>query len=424
MPRKAAKDAKSSVKISKKSTTKTRVKRVKSATSTKKVSKRKTKKAGQAKPTKGAGKFDTLVQDSLQDYRRVKAGDLVEGIVTHKEDNLLVVDIGAKSEGIIGGRDLKTKVIDMSKVKEGDKILVYVVTPESRKGELILSLKRTEAIRIWLDLEKAFANDESVKATVMEANSGGVICELAEGVRGFIPTSQVDPTRIFGDSPQRGFGKDMGALVKKKLTELLGQELEVKIIELDRPKNRIILSEKMVSAGEQYEIRKKTLETVKTGDILEGKVTAVTPYGIFVNAAGLEGLVHLSELSWDKVSNINNLYGVGDDVKVKVLKIEDGGKRVAYSVKALTTDPWVEAIKDYKVGDVVEGKVEKVVDYGAFVRLGKGINGLIHISEMSDKLVRNPEDIVKKDQDIKVVILSISPNERHLGLSLKRVEKK
>ncbi|HOV30093.1 MAG TPA: S1 RNA-binding domain-containing protein, partial [Candidatus Dojkabacteria bacterium] len=197
-----------------------------------------------------------------------------------------------------------------------------------------------------------------------------------------------------------------------------------RIIELDREKNRIILSEKMVTQSRDLEQREKTLNKVKEGDILEGTVSGITPFGIFVNAEGLEGLVHLSELSWDKVEDIGSLYTVGTKVKVMVIGVSDGGKRVAYSIKRLLKDPWAEAIAKYQIGDVVKGKIQKVVPYGAFVRIGDGLNGLIHISELSDKLVKDPADIVSVGEDVNVKILSISSTERHLGLSLKGAKQK
>ena len=206
------------------------------------------------------------------------------------------------------------------------------------------------------------------------------------------------------------------------MTQLLGEKIKVKIIELDRERSRIILSEKQVTFGSDMAAKEKLLKKIKEGDILDGKVTAITPYGIFVNTSGLEGLVHLSELSWDKVTDVGRLYNVGDDVKVMVLEIKEGGRRIAYSVKRLIDDPWKGRIKKYKIGEVVDGVVEGVVEYGAFVRIDDGINGLIHISELSDKLVRNPSDIVSPGQEVKVSILSISETERHLSLSLKRVK--
>jgi len=382
-----------------------------------------TKKSATAKAAQPvvANKFDEQVSTLVKAYRQLKIGDIVEGTVINKEPGVLVVDVGGRSEGLIAGRELKSKVVDVEAIKVGDPILVYVVYPESKDGSLVLSLKRTEEVRIWFDLEKASRNGDILDATVVEVNTGGVICELYEGVRGFIPTSQLDPARIF-ESGKKMYGKDVTSVVQQRLTQLLGEQIKVKIIELDRERSRIILSEKQVTFGSDMAAKEKLLKKIKEGDILDGKVTAITPYGIFVNTSGLEGLVHLSELSWDKVTDVGSLYNVGDDVKVMVLEIKEGGRRIAYSVKRLIDDPWKNRIKKYKIGEVVDGVVEGVVEYGAFVRIDDGINGLIHISELSDKLVRDPSDIVSVGQKVKVSILSISETERHLSLSLKRVK--
>jgi len=368
-----------------------------------------------------ADAFPVRVEETIKSFQPLKPGSIVDGTVINKEPGVLVVDVGGRSEGIINGRELKSKVINIDEIKIGDKILVYVVYPESKDGSLVLSLKRTEEVKIWLDLQRASEKGDVLDATVVEINTGGVICELYEGVRGFIPTSQLDPNRIF-ESGKKMYGKDVASVVQQRLTQLLSEQIKVKIIELDRERSRIILSEKSVSIDTDSASREKLLKKVKEGDILDGRVTAITPFGIFVNTAGLEGLVHLSELSWDKVTDVGKLYEVGQEVKVMVLEIKEGGRRIAFSVKRLIDDPWKQRIKKYKVGDVVNGVVEGVVEYGAFVRIDDGINGLIHISELSDKLVRNPGDIVQVGQKVKVMILSISETERHLSLSLKRVK--
>lgn len=384
--------------------------------------KKATKKAVKAvEPVSVESQFSSEIELTMKSFNPLKPGSIVEGTVINKEPGVLVVDVGGRSEGVINGRELKSKVIDIEEIKIGDKILVYVVYPESKDGSLVLSLKRTEEVKIWLDLEKASRNGDILDATVVEVNTGGVICELFEGVRGFIPTSQLDPNRIF-ESGKKMYGKDVASVVQQRLTQLLGEQIKVKIIELERERSRIILSEKSVTYDTESASKEKLLKKIKEGDILDGKVTAVTPFGIFVNTAGLEGLVHLSELSWDKVTDVGKLYQVGDSVQVMVLEIKEGGRRIAYSIKRLINDPWKTRIKKYKVGDVVDGVVEGVVEYGAFVRIDEGINGLIHISELSDKLVRNPADIVDPGQKVKVMILSISETERHLSLSLKRIK--
>ena len=366
--------------------------------------------------------LSNFLNDNSNKLKQLSRGDILEGEVVDINNGAVIVDVGYKSEGIVAGRELKSDTLDWTKLKPGDKVLVYVVKPEDDKGQLILSIRRTQQASAWLSLENAKKNNEVVEAVVVESNNGGLIVEIGKGIRGFIPTSQLDAARVYANGV-RQVGKDISSKVQKRLNSLIGEKIKTRIIELDREKNRIILSEKMVTQARDIEKRAETLKKVKEGDVLEGTISGITPFGVFVNAQGLEGLVHLSEISWDKVEDIGALYSVGDKVKVMVIGLSDGGKRVAYSIKRLQNDPWAQAISKYKIGDVVDGVVQKVVPYGAFVRIGEGLNGLIHISELSDKLVKDPGDIVKVGQEVKVKILSISSTERHLGLSLKASEK-
>ena len=367
--------------------------------------------------------IDKYLEDTSKQIKQFSRGDIVEGTVVDIRDGLIIVDVGYKSEGIVAGRELKSDTLDWTKLTLGEKVLVYVVKPEDDEGQLILSIRRTQQASAWLNLEKAKEKSEVVETVVVEANNGGLIVEISQGIRGFIPTSQLDATRVYS-SGVRQVGKDISSKVQQRLNALVGEEIKTRIIELDREKNRIILSEKRVTQEGDAAQREQTLRKTQEGDELEGTVSGITPYGIFINAQGLEGLVHLSELSWDKVEDVGALYKVGDPIKVMVIGISDAGKRVAYSIKRLQMDPWAKAISKFKVGDIVDGEVQKVVQYGAFVRIGKGLNGLIHISELSDKLVKNPGDIVSVGQEVKVKILSISSTERHLGLSLKAVDQK
>ncbi len=375
-----------------------------------------------------SGLTSNPLQEHLRKYlddpknlpKKFSEGDIVEGTVVDVRPGVILVDVGYKSEGIITGKELKTDDAMSSDIKVGDTILVYVVNPEDDKGQMILSLRRTQAARHWMILEDAKKKNEIVEATVVESNNGGVICELGDGIRGFIPTSQLDASRVYANG-RRMVGYDISGQVQERLSTLVNEKIKARIIELDREKNRIILSEKMVTQARDLARREETLRRIKEGDVLEGEVSGITPFGIFVNAEGLEGLVHLSEISWDKVEDTGALFKVKDKVKVQVIGITDGGKRIAYSIKRLQNDPWAEAISKYKIGDVVEGVVQRVVNYGAFVRIGEGLNGLVHISEMSNNLVKDPHDVVKEGQNVKVKILSISKTERHLGLSLKRV---
>lgn len=348
-----------------------------------------------------------------------KRGEIITGKIVKILKGEILVDVGGRAEGVVSGRETKLEG-EKPNFKEGDEILVYVIKGENELGQIELSIRRTGTARKWFMLSKAETNDESVTVTVIEANTGGVIVDIGGGLRGFVPTSQLEHSRIY---PLGGYSnkKDADKELQTKLAELIGQELEVKVIEIDREKNRVIFSEKKVTNSGELDRRAETLVRVKVGDALDGAITGIAPFGLFVNAEGLEGLVHLSEISWDKVVNPADFHNVGDEVRVQIIGIDDGGKRVAYSIKRLMEDPWDQIVKDYKVGQRVTGEITKIVDYGAFVRIGDGLNGLVHISELSDKLVRNPEKIVEMGKTYELEIISISKEERHLGLSLKRV---
>lgn len=351
--------------------------------------------------------------------RTFEKGQIISGKIVGQSKGEILVDVGGRAEGVVAGRELK---LDNEKAEReiGDEILVYVIKGENEKGQIELSIRRTGTARKWHELKLAQDEDRSVKVKAIEANTGGLIVDIGGGLRGFIPTSQLDSSRIY---PTHYVDKQQATQeLQSKLAELIGVEIEVKIIEIDREKNRVIFSEKLVTSGADMEKRAKTLASSKVGDNLEAEVTGIAPFGLFVNAQGLEGLVHLSEISWDKVSNPGDFYQVGDKVQVQIIGIEDGGKRVAYSIKRLQQDPWDQLVQGYEVGQIVEGVVTKVVDYGAFVRIGDGLNGLVHISELSDKLVRDPGDIVSEGETIPLKIISISREDRHLGLSLKRVK--
>lgn len=367
-----------------------------------------------------SSKLQKQIENSLKGFKMYKPGDYIKGTIIAKTEDSILVDVGSRAEGLVKGRELKTDLIDVKKLKPGDEILVYVLYGEGRNGTIVLSLKKAEVIKVWLDVEEAFKKQEVVTVKVVEVNTGGVICELPTGLRGFIPVSQLDPRRVFGEAGASK-NKNVQTEIHKRLSQLLGEEIQVRIYEVDREKGKIIFSEKAMMLGDALSNRKELLKKVKQGDILEGVITGITPFGIFVNAEGLEGLVHLSELSWDKVSDVSSLFKVGDKIKVMVLSVDDAGRRVAYSVKRLTQDPWQEKIKKYKVGDIVDGVVDGLVDYGAFVRIEDGINGLIHISEVSEGHINHPSEILKPGQKVKVVILGISTTARHLSLSLKRV---
>lgn len=366
--------------------------------------------------------IDTYLEEGTNLPRKFEKGSVVKGTVVRVREGEVLVNVGGRAEGVVSGKELSFDG-KRAKLAEGEEILVYVTNPENEKGLLELSVRKTKDARKWRDLDQALEKNETLEVTVVEANNGGVIVSIDKDIRGFIPSSQLDNKRIV---PVGGFEDKQDSVnqMQGQLAKLINEKIEVKIIEINRKKNRVILSEKLVYAADDLAKREETLRQSKVGDILKGKVTGIAPFGLFVNAQGLEGLVHLSEISWDKVENPADFYKVGDEVDVQVIGIEDDGRRIAYSIKRLQEDPWQKIIMKYKVGQVVKGKVTKIVAYGAFVRIDEEVNGLIHISELSDGLVTDPAKFVQVDKEYDLEIISISKNERHLGLSLKRVHKK
>lgn len=349
-------------------------------------------------------------------------GDIVEGTIVALTSSEMIINISARAEGIVKGRELRLEGEKQSK-KIGDKVMAYVVNPESESGLIELSVRKTGSARKWFAIEQAKENDETIKVSVIEANTGGVIVEIGGGLRGFVPSSQLRNNRIYTGAAIDYSDKEQATKeVQARLAEMIGEELEVKVMEIDKEKNKVVLSEKFVYSDADVEKRKETLENLQVGNTLVGEVTGIAPFGLFVNAQGLEGLVHLSEISWDKVSNPADFYKVGDSVQVQLIGLQDGGKKVAYSIKRLIEDPWKALIKKYKVGQLVEGEITSLANYGAFVKIEDGLNGLIHISELSNKLVKDPSQIVKVGEHVKVMIISISDEDRHLGLSLKRLQ--
>lgn len=357
----------------------------------------------------------------VQMPKNYSPGDIIEGTIIKANEGEYIVDVGGRAEGIVAGKEMKLDGKKLEK-KPGDKVLVFVVSPENKQGQIELSIRQTGDALKWHELEDAKATDRAIKVKVIEANTGGVIVQIIGGLRGFVPSSQLKNNRIYTDNYYSGDKDEATKKLQSKLAEMIDEELEVKVMEINKNQNRVILSEKMVFSEEAIEQRNETLDKLKVGDKLTGNVTGIAPFGLFVNAQGLEGLVHLSEISWDKVTNPADFFKVEDVVDVQVIGLNDDGKRVAYSIKRLLKDPWKDLVKKYEVGQSVEGVVKSIADYGAFVKIEDGLNGLIHISELSNKLVKNPSDIVKEGEKVKVMIISISHEDRHLGLSLKRVK--
>lgn len=353
----------------------------------------------------------SLLEDKGFDIKQFTAGDMVEGFVVSVTPSEVLVDVGAKSEGIIAGDELVDSDETHKNLKPGDTVLAIVLQAENDQGYIVLSLKKAERERKWREVERAFQDESVLEVTVLEYNKGGLLVDCL-GLRGFVPLSHLDRVHFAEDVAKHASGSE--AELKESLDVLAGKELKVKVIELDRAKNRLVLSEKDALSAYSEEVREEKLEKVSEGDVIEGIVTGIMPFGIFVDLDGLEGLVHISEIAWEKVSHPSHYYSVGSPIKVKVLGIDEESKKLALSVKRLMDNPWETAEDKYPVGTVVTGKVSKIVPFGAFVNLEKGLDGLIHVSEAEGPL--------EEGQEVKAVVTNVESDNQKLALSIRQLD--
>lgn len=336
-----------------------------------------------------------------------KEGELIEGRVIDVSRNEIHVDIEGLTTGVIRGPELCDELEEYRDIKIGDKISATILELENEKGEMELSLKVIGHKKVWEKLKEIMEKGEIAEAKVFDANKGGLIIKLGLTI-GFLPTSQMSPIyypRVENANKSKILGK---------LRSLINKTLQVKIITVDEKEEKLIVSEKEV----WKEKFKNKLENYKIGDVIEGIVSGLVDFGIFVKfGKNLEGLVHISELGWQRIEHPKNLFKTGDKIKAEIIDIEDD--KISLSVKKLVPDPWKEAVGKFKIGDVVKGKVLKINPFGLFVELEKNIQGLAHISELSDKPIKNPKELVKDGDVLDFKILSIEPEDHRLGLSLR-----
>ncbi len=331
-------------------------------------------------------------------------GDVVTGNVVRIDKDEVLVDIGFKSEGVIPSNELSIrKSVDASEeVTLGEEVDALVLTKEDLNGRLILSKKRARFEKAWRRIEGAAESGEPVEGTVIEVVKGGLIIDL--GVRGFLPASLVDIRRV------------------QNLDDFLGQQIECKVIELNRSRNNVVLSRRAVLEEERKEVRQQILDRLQPGQVVEGAISNIVDFGAFVDLDGIDGLIHISELSWSHVNHPSEILSIGDVVPVKVLDIDRDRQRISLGLKQTQEDPWQRVVNAYSVGDELEGAVTKVVSFGAFVEILDGVEGLVHISELAQHHVENPREVVNQGERIHVRILEIDSERRRLSLSVKRVE--
>lgn len=330
-------------------------------------------------------------------------GDIVTGEVVRVDKDEILVDIGYKSEGVIPASELSIRksVSTEEEVSVGDKIDALVMQKEDAEGRLILSKKRARFEQAWKRIEEVEREGGVIEGTVIEVVKGGLILDL--GVRGFLPASLVDIRRI------------------QNLDEYLGKTLTCKVIELNRNRNNVVLSRRAVLEEERKEVREQILGNLQPGDIVKGTISNIVDFGAFVDLDGIDGLIHISELSWGHVNHPSEILSIGQEVEVKVLDIDRERQRVSLGLKQTQEDPWKGLLEAHQVGDVITGKVTKLVSFGAFVQIREGIEGLVHISELANHHVEKPEEVVAVGDDVEVKIIEIDGERRRLSLSIKRL---
>ena len=337
-------------------------------------------------------------------FRTIEEGEVVTGHVVRIDKDEVLVDIGYKSEGVIpaGELSIRKSVDPKDEVQLGEEVDAIVLTKEDQDGRLIMSKKRARFEKAWRRIEAAAESGEPVEGTVIEVVKGGLIIDL--GVRGFLPASLVDIRRV------------------PNLDEYMGTKIETKVIELNRSRNNVVLSRRAVLEEERKEVRQQILDRLQPGLVVEGQISNIVDFGAFVDLDGIDGLIHISELSWSHVNHPSEILSIGDTVRVKVLDIDRDRQRISLGLKQTQEDPWQRIVDTYTVGDELAGKVTKVVTFGAFVEILDGVEGLVHISELASHHVESPREIVHPGDEIRVKILEIDSERRRLSLSAKRVE--
>ena len=373
-------------------------------------------------PARPTGPEPTTMEELLAeqdgDIKSFKHGDVVDGIVVRIDKDEILVDIGAKSEGVVSNRELFGRHGESQPALAiGDTVLVYVLQPESPEGHVVLSLRRAGLERKWRAMQEQLEGGVIIEAPVIDHNKGGLIVDC--GIRGFVPISQIVD---FPRRPQNDQPRDAAQEIAEKLMPFVGRKLRLKILEVNRKANRLILSEKVALYEERREKRDELFSSLQVGQKVTGTVRSIAPFGVFIDLGGIDGLVHKSELSWNKVNNPEGGYEVGEEVEAEVIDINHERGRISLSIRRLQPDPWHSTVADFNVGDVIDGTVTKLVNFGAFVRVRDGLEGLIHISELSHQRVAHPGDVVHEGQALKLKIISLDSERHRLGLSLKQAE--
>jgi small subunit ribosomal protein S1 len=358
-----------------------------------------------------AQNMEALLEEESLGYPSLRRGDIIEGVVVGKDREGLLVDIGAKSEGIIPPNEMQSLRPESGQIPQiGDKVLVFVLQPETAEGQIIVSIDRARGEKGWRLLQRYYEESTSFEGEVTGYNKGGLLVDV-EGVQAFVPLSQL----VGGRVDRNDEAGDRG------LPAWVGKSLRLKVIEINRRRNRVILSERAAVQEWRAQQKDRLLAELREGEIRRGRITSIREFGIFVDLGGADGLVHLSELSWDRSKSPEDMFRVGDEVDVYILKVDQEAKKIALSLRRAQPEQWEGLIDKYAVGQVVTGQVTKLAPFGAFARIEGPLEGLIHISELVDRRVTHPRDVVREGDVLPLKIVRIERDRHRLGLSLKQV---
>ncbi len=349
-----------------------------------------------------------LLEGESRTYRDLRRGDVVEGTVISIGRDGVIVDVGAKSEAFIPLNEMHSLGADpLAKIRVGDKVIASVLQPETAEGQILVSLDRARGERGWRILQARFEEGTPFEGEVTGYNKGGLLVNV-EGVNAFVPLSQVV-----------GIRADQREGVDSSLAQMTGKKLQLKVIEINRRRNRVILSERAAVQELRSQRKEKLLAELHEGEIRRGRITSVRPFGVFVDLGGADGLAHLSELTWERGKSPEELYKVGDEVDAYILKIDPETKKIALSLRRAQPERWDEIVDHYRVGQLVPGRITKLVTFGAFARLEGPVEGLIHVSELSDRRINHPREVVHEGDIVPLKIVRIEREKHRIGLSLR-----
>jgi len=368
---------------------------------------------GEQQGNQEASSMETLLEEQGLGLDFPKQGEVRTGFIATLGENEILVSVGTKSEGVISGRELEQiPAEERQSFHVGMEIPVFVLTPEDANGNVVLSYVRAREEKDWEEAEELLTSAESFPSKIIGFNKGGLLVPLGR-LRGFVPASQISLVRranLSGDTPDQRWGK------------MVGEPIRVRVIEVDRERRRLILSERSALQETRESLKDRLLEGLNEGDVRKGRVTSVADFGAFVNIDGADGLVHLSEISWDRIQHPNEVLKVGQEVEVKVISIDRERKRIGLSIRQLQPDPWLKRVSHLKEGMLIEGTITHLTKFGAFARLDDDLEGLIHVSELSEHRINHPKEAVKEGDQVTLRVIKIDPERRRIGLSLRKVD--